>query len=96
MNEVLLIQTFKKCFEEHKNGVLTKIRLKNNGSRRKSWEGISLQKDITYKNGITESWLKQNFKKHHLPFYKAVTIEEDEWYRVSVGGKIDVMGLKKE
>ena len=62
---------------------------------RKSWEGKTLQPGVTYKKGITETWLKQNFQKYYPRFYKAITTEEDIWHEVPVGGKIDVMGLKK-
>lgn len=85
-NEVIV--TMKKIFEEHKEGATREIRLSIDRQGRKSWEG-KCKKGVTYKKGMTEEWLRENFEKYYPSFFEDIMTEADVWHEVPVGGKLE-------
>ena len=86
----------KKIYDEYAEGIFTYIRMtKDEETGEKRWEGKTAKKGITYKDGINEDWLSENFKTFYRPFFDDVMEVENIWHQVPVGVRSDVEGLEK-
>ena len=74
-------------FKEHKEGAINAIRLKINDKGQQKWEGKTGVDGITYKELISEKWLKKNFEESYPIFFRSIMTETDVWHAVPAGGK---------